>query len=124
MKPWWRVLSIVGIGCSSLCFLALPLLLIWAPAVGFGWLHNETLTRGMLLMFLAMSLGGSFGSYRVHRRLAPGLVALAGALILIGGAWHVVRHWLGWPALAAIAVAWAWDQRLIKEASHEHASSC
>lgn len=120
MKPRWRVLSLVGIGCSSLCFLALPLLLIWAPAVGFGWLHNETLTRGMLLMFLAMSLAGSFGAYRVHRRLAPGLMALTGAFILIGGAWHVVRHWLGWLALAAIAAAWAWDQRLIKGAHHAH----
>lgn len=120
MKPWWRVLSLIGIGCSSLCFLALPLLLIWAPAVGFGWLHNETLTRSMLLMFLAMSLAGSFGAYRAHKSPWPGCISLAGALILVGAAWHLAAHWLGWPALAGIAAAWVWDQRLVKEAHHAH----
>lgn len=124
MKPWWRVLSLIGIGCSSICFLALPLLLIWAPAAGFGWLHNETLTRTMLLMFLAMSLAGSLAAYQAHHRRAPGLAASAAALILVGGAWHLVRPWLGWLALAGIGAAWVWDQRLLKRVHHEHAAKC
>lgn len=114
MKPWWRAVSLIGVGCSSLCFLALPLLLLWLPASGFGWLHNEPLTRAMLLMFLAMFLFGSVLASRIHGRLAPGLVSLAAALILAGRAWRLVEAWLGWLALAAITAAWAWDRRLIR----------
>ncbi|MBI4425831.1 MAG: hypothetical protein HY554_19025 [Elusimicrobia bacterium] len=82
-----------------------PLLLLWAPAVGFGWLHIELLTRAMLLMFLAMSLAGSAAAYRVHRRPAPGWIAAGGALVLVGGAWHLAGAGPGWLGLAAIAAA-------------------
>ena len=33
MRTWGRFLSLIGVGCSSLCFLALPLLVL-IP----GWL--------------------------------------------------------------------------------------
>lgn len=110
----WRLAGLFGICCSSLCFLALPLLLLWLPASGFGWLHNETLTRSMLLMFLAMFLAGSTSSFRMHRSWPPVLLAFLGASALIATAWHGVRPWAGWLGLATLAATWAYDQHLMR----------
>ena len=108
-----RLLSLIGVGCSSLCFLALPLLVLWVPAS--SWFHNERLTRAMLLMFLAMSLAGSYSAFRHHRRLGPGACALSGAGFLIIVAWGGLPGPVGWIGLALLFAAWIWDQRLIRE---------
>ena len=120
MKRWWRLASLIGICCSSLCFLALPLLLLWLPATGFGWLHNEALTRGMLLMFLAMFLAGSVNGFKHHRRPTPLILASSGAVLLISTAWQLLPFWIGWLALAALIAAWLHDKNLMQGMHHEH----
>lgn len=114
LTAWWRLASLIGIGCNSLCFLALPLLVLWLPTAGFGWLHNETLTKIMLYMFLAMFLAGSTISFTHHGRPTPGLLALSGALLLIGTSWHAFPFWTGWLALALLIAAWLHDKNLMR----------
>lgn len=120
MKSWWNVLGLVGVGCSSLCFLALPLVALWLPLSRFGWLHDETLTRAMLLMFLAMSLMGTSAAFLAHRKSGPLLCAACGALLLTGTAWGRLSAAIGWLGLGALIAAWYWDRRLMQVEHHEH----
>lgn len=124
MKDRWRLASLIGVGCSSLCFLALPLLALLLPAKSLGWIHNETLTRAMLVMFLAMALWGSAMAFRHHRRWGPGALAVAGAAGLIAGAWRAVLPAAGWSAFAALTAGWVWDMRLLKKRSEAGKESC
>lgn len=118
MKGWMagklRVLSLLGVCCSSLCFLALPLLAVWVPAS--SWLHNETLTRLMLAMFLLMALGGGYAAYSHHGRRGPGICALLGAGLLVCAAWGAWPVPAGWSGLALLIAAWLWDLLLMKAA--------
>ena len=116
MKNWPRMISVLGICCSSLCFLSLPLAAFLVP-YGFGWLHNETLTRTMLAMFLAMSLAGTIGAFFAHRHSGPGFCALIGAGLLAGTAWRLFPPLIGWLSLVLLITAWIWDWRLMR---HSH----
>lgn len=124
MQERWRLASLIGVGCSSLCFLALPLLALLLPARSFGWIHNETLTRSMLVMFLGMTLWGSATSFRHHRRPGPAVLAIAGAVVLAAGAWGMLPLVAGWSALAALAAGWFWDMRLLKRIRQTGRESC
>lgn len=119
MKRWINAASVVGVFCTSVCFLGLPLLLFWVPAVGLGWLHNEWIVRSMLLMFLAMFGAGAAGAFREHRDPRPGITAAVSAAVLIGTAWHRAPVAAGWLAMAGIVAAWSWDWRLLKR-QHVH----
>jgi hypothetical protein len=124
MKDRWRLASLIGVGCSSLCFLALPLLALLLPAKSLGWIHDETLTHTMLVMFLAMALWGSVRAFRHHRSLGPGGLAVAGAAGLAAAAWDLAPSAAGWPALAALTAAWIWDMRLLKRRAQAGNESC
>lgn len=117
MKCWPRIISFVGICCSSLCFLSLPLVAFMVP-YGFGWLHNERLTRVMLLMFLAMSLIGTAGVYVAHHRRGPVVAAFLGAGLLVGTAWGFFPPTIGWLSLVFLSAAWIWDWQLMKFGHH------
>ncbi|MBI5240300.1 MAG: MerC domain-containing protein [Elusimicrobia bacterium] len=114
MRRWRDLLGWLGIGCSGICLLGLSFLAAWLPASAAGWLHNESLTRAMLLMALAMFLWGTWGSYRLHGRLLPGVLALAGAALLSARAWGLLGLAAGWIGLGVLAAAWLWDRRLMK----------
>jgi hypothetical protein len=73
----------------------------------------------MLLMFLAMFLGGSAKGFMHHRRLVPGILALSGASVLIGTAWHLFPSWAGWLALVALIAAWLCDASIMRGMHHE-----
>ncbi len=124
MKDRWRLASLIGVGCSSLCFLALPLLALLLPAKSFGWIHNETLTHAMLVMFLAMGLWGSVTAFRHHRHLGPGGLAAAGAAVLAAAAWDWVPPAAGWAALGALTAGWVWDRSLLKKHPQSGGESC
>ncbi|MBI4341650.1 MAG: MerC domain-containing protein [Candidatus Omnitrophica bacterium] len=114
MTGRWRLISLIGLGCSSLCALGLPLLVLWLPAMGLGWLLNDWLMRAMLIMFLAMYLGGVWVAFRHHRRFAPAMAGVVGAAMLIGTAWHWLPHRAGWLAMGALLAGWVCDQRLLR----------
>lgn len=124
MKDRWRLASLIGVGCSSLCFLALPLLALLLPAKSLGWIHNEALTRAMLVMFLVMALWGSATAFRHHRRPGPGGLTVAGAAVLAATAWGLAPPAAGWSAFAALAAGWIWDMSLLKGRSQAGRESC
>ncbi len=114
MSHWWRVTSLVGIGCSSLCVVGVPLLAAWLPATLLGWVHNDTLTRAMLVMFLAMALGGAAGAFRHHRHGGPAMLATAGALALAAATWRFAPMGAAWLGLVALVSGGIWDWRLMR----------
>lgn len=119
MKPVrWRLLSLVGLCCTSLCVLGLPLVSLGVAAVGLDWRVPLWFMRTMLLMFLVMYGIGAVHAHRCHRRWGPGLSAIAGGVLLLGTTWHALPHIAGWLALVLLAVGWGWDVRLVIRAHH------
>lgn len=116
--------GLVGVCCSSLCFLGLPLLAMGSSALGLGWLLNDTLMRIMLLMFLAMYGAGNIGAFLIHRRRGPGMVACLGAILLVGVAWHKFSPWAGWLALGSLLGVWWWDWCLVKRGKNHESMAC
>ncbi len=119
MKNWWNITSLVGICCSSLCFLGIPLLLSLTPFLAMEWLQNDTLMRIMLVMFLVMFGIGSVGAFRSHHRKTPGILALFGACLLIGTSLHSIPKQVGWLGLASLFVSWFLDLYWMRKIRHE-----
>jgi len=91
-----RLADLAGLALSATCLLhclALPMLLLLAPALGHWvalpeWTHAAILTLALPAAFTAMR-----GGWERHRRSAPGLVAVAGlGLLALGLAAH--EGWL------------------------------
>lgn len=116
--------GLVGVCCSSLCFLGLPLLAMGLSVLGLGWLLNDTVMRAMLFMFLAMYGAGHIGAFLIHRRRGPGMVASLGGLLLLGVAWHKFPSWGGWLALGSLFGAWWWNWRLVKRGETHDSMAC
>ena len=115
MRGRWRVASVIGVSCMSLCALGLPLLVLWLPALGLGWLLDERITRVMLVMFLGMYVAGAIGAFRRHHRRSPLALAVVGSGLLVGTTRHLFPRVAGWAALASLVLAWFWDLRLLKK---------
>lgn len=124
MKTGWTVTGLAGVCCASFCFLGLPLLAMWASALGLGWLSNDSVMRVMLIMFLAMYGTGSVSAYLAHRRASPGMTAIIGAVLSLGTAWHKFPHVAGWLGLAILLGAWFWDWRLVKKGGRHESTAC
>lgn len=99
-----RRADLAGLALSATCLvhcLALPMLLLLAPALG----HWIALPEGTHAAILTLALPAAFvamrGGWHRHRRSAPGLVAAAGlALLALGLAAHE-----GWLATANASAA-------------------
>lgn len=118
----------IGIAATSLCAvhcLALTIVLWLAPVV---WLKRQVfglpvgwfvaLEIGLAAVGIGAALVAFASGWRVHRRLAPGLLFAAGVALLgvgVFGALHYVRFWGTATVLAAgallIAGHW-WNLRL------------
>lgn len=108
-----RTVHLIGLCCSSLCLLGLPVLGLWLSARGLGWLVNEWLTRTMLLLFLILYGVGMLRSFRHHKRRGSGVLAITSGSLLVGTAWHVLPPYAGWIALGGLIVSQMWDRRLL-----------
>ncbi|WOF42115.1 MerC family mercury resistance protein [Sphingopyxis indica] len=92
-----RLFDAVGVGLSFACLihcLALPLLLLLAPALA-AWLSlPEWIHAAILLLATPAAAAAMTDGWRGHRRLAPGLLAASGLTLLgLGLAGHA--GWLG-----------------------------
>ncbi|AQA00536.1 hypothetical protein BWQ93_20280 [Sphingopyxis sp. QXT-31] len=94
-----RLADLAGLALSATCLLhclALPMLLLLAPALGHWialpeWTHAAILTLALPAAFVAMR-----GGWARHQRSAPGVVAVIGLVLLAAG---LVAH-EGWIATA------------------------
>jgi len=98
-----RLADLIGLALSSTCLihcLALPMLLLLAPALGHWialpeWTHAAILLLALPAAFAAMRAG-----WRRHGRIAPPLAAAAGlGLLALGLAAH--EGWMGFADPAA-----------------------
>lgn len=86
--PLAKLADLAGLTLSATCLvhcLALPLLLLLAPALGHWialpeWTHAAILTLALPAAFVAMR-----GGWHRHRRAAPMLIAAAGLTLLALG---------------------------------------
>jgi hypothetical protein len=92
-----RLFDVMGVGLSFACLvhcLALPLLLLLAPALS-AWLSlPEAFHAAILLLAAPAALAAMSAGWRRHRRAGPALLAAGGlGLLVLGLAGH--EGWLG-----------------------------
>ena len=119
MRHKTHLIGLIGISCTSLCMLGIPLLATLLAALGLPNFLSEKLMMGMLLMFLVMFGTGTYSAFRHHHQLAPGVLAGLGTVILISASAMVVPMKAGWAALALFAAAWIWDAKLMRSCRTE-----
>jgi hypothetical protein len=99
-----RFADLMGIGLSLTCLihcLALPLLILIAPALSRWIALPEWVHAAILLLALPAAMIAMRGGWRRHGRLTPGVLAVVGlGLLALGLAAHE-----GWIAVADRAVA-------------------
>ena len=107
LRPRYSPADLMGVGLSLTCLihcLALPLLILLAPALGHWIALPESMHAVILLLALpAASIAMSSG-WRRHRRAAPALLALVGLGLLAAG---LAAH-EGWLAIADREAADRW----------------
>ncbi|HEY7884983.1 MAG TPA: MerC domain-containing protein [Cellvibrionaceae bacterium] len=94
----------MGMVCSGLCLghcLLTPLLLALGSAGALGVaMHSEWVHWALMVPIIVLALLSFPGGYRVHRRVRPVLLGIAGALLLVLAlfvqeAWEPVLSVLG-----------------------------
>ena len=99
--------DLVGAFISSLCVvhcIALPLLVLMAPAIGTFFFAGEGITHVVLFGLVLAAAGMSFiPGYKVHKHAAPLGFSLSG-IAFLAGATFLAHDWLGhhWEPLLAI----------------------
>jgi hypothetical protein len=94
-----RLADLLGITLSLTCLvhcLALPLLILLAPALGTWIVMPEWVHAAILMLALPAAMMAMKGGWQQHGRLAPSLLAAAGIGLLAAG---LAAH-EGWMALA------------------------
>ncbi|NIJ35733.1 hypothetical protein FHR22_000382 [Sphingopyxis panaciterrae] len=94
----------MGIGLSLTCLvhcLALPLLILLAPALSRWFALPEGIHAAILILAAPAALVAMHDGWRRHRRMGPGLWAAAGLTLLASG---LAAH-EGWIAVADPAAA-------------------
>jgi hypothetical protein len=83
-----RVADLAGLALSATCLihcLALPMLLLLAPAIGHWVALPEWTHAAILTLALPAAVAAMRGGWHRHRRSAPGLVAAMGLVLLALG---------------------------------------
>lgn len=83
-----RLADLMGIGLSLTCLvhcLALPLLILFAPALSRSIALPKGVHAAILLLALPVAAVAMSGGWRRHRRVAPGAWAAAGLALLALG---------------------------------------
>ena len=84
-----RLADLVGMATCLIHCLALPMLLLLAPAIGHWIMLPEWTHLAILTLALAAAYSAMRGGWHRHRRSTPGLVAVVGlALLALGLAAH------------------------------------
>ncbi|WP_077146861.1 MerC domain-containing protein [Sphingopyxis sp. KK2] len=87
-----RLADLIGLALSATCLihcLALPMLLLLAPAIGHWIALPEWTHAAILTLALPAAYGAMRGGWHRHRRSAPAVTAAAGlALLALGLAAH------------------------------------
>ena len=115
MSRWMRWARQVSVGCNSVCFLGLPLLMLWWPAAAaeHSFLHGR-LFNSLLALSVALYVLGAADAWRHHRRWVPPVCGVVSLAVLVGTMWRLLPAWIGWPAWGALMACWLWERRLLR----------
>ncbi len=77
----------VGAFFTSLCCLGNPAFISFLTAIGAGILTRDEYLIPLHILFLSMSVWGSYGSYRMHGSKGVVAVSAVGAVLTFIGIW-------------------------------------
>ncbi|MEZ4985810.1 MAG: MerC domain-containing protein [Saprospiraceae bacterium] len=100
----------LGFSASFLCAihcLAVPFVMTFGLAGGMAWLENPWLEGGFFVSTFIMAGWSLYGSYPLHRKLMPAILAVTGFVVILGV--HLLEEHLshGYAAIGGAAIAYA-----------------
>lgn len=102
----------VGAFFTSLCCLGYPAFISLLTAIGAGVLTRDEYLIPLHVVFLSMSVWGSYGSFKRHGRRSVVIMSAAGAVLTFIGIWvHGAVVALGLTLLIASPV---WSMKLLR----------
>ena len=106
--------GLFGASIAAACCLGIPAILAAVGAVGLGFLINDAYLFPLFVAFMGLSLWFLFRSARVHRKLAPFWVGLAGGIAGAAGLWLLVTGRYAMPVsvyagLGVLVASSVWD---------------
>ncbi len=118
MKNCKGLFGLIGISCSSLCFLGLPVLMVLIPAEWMGSTFFQWTVRIMVFVSLYFSVSAAYEGFKLHHNLIPLLILLPASVVLVFLSFYLVPRPIGWLAFGAFIASWVWNRQLLKRTHH------
>lgn len=86
IQDFFPTLDLIGATASTLCAihcLAMPLLIVTLPALGLGFLLNESLERGFVIVSVILAVANTCWGFRVHKKTRVIWFSTIGAVFLL-----------------------------------------
>ncbi len=118
MKNWRDKVGLVGVCCSSLCFLGLPVFMALIPSEWMGSTFFQWGVRIMVFVSLYFSVSAAYKGFKVHHNIWPLLILLSASIVLVFLSFYLVPRPIGWVAFGAFVASWFWNRQLLKRTHH------
>lgn len=115
MRHTGTTCSAVGGVFGAFCPACIPALAVFLPTVGLGFLANITVSRILLLAFVAFALIALHSSALAHRRQGAFVLGTIASMGVIAGRTVLLNPWLIYGAsaglIAAAVLDWVYRRR-------------
>lgn len=118
MKNIRGLFGLIGTGCSSLCFLGLPVLMALIPVEWMGSVYFMWAVRIMVFVSLYFSVEAAYEGFKHHRNFGPLLILFPASIVLILLSFYLIPRPIGWVAFGAFVASWFWNRQLFKRTHH------
>ncbi|BFM11220.1 hypothetical protein R50072_13730 [Simiduia litorea] len=100
--------DVLGAACSGLCLIHCALLPVLAATgtsfIGFAILSSESMHLWLSVAMLLIALWAFPSGWRVHKRLLPGLLAIAAAVLMLFALFASEASGVYWVVASCLAI--------------------
>ncbi|MER3446275.1 MAG: hypothetical protein C4291_05260 [Candidatus Dadabacteria bacterium] len=113
----FKIISSLGSIFAALCCIGTPALLAFLSSIGVGFLINDKILIPLLVVFLGISIGSVYKSFKSHGRKESLILVIVSAIVVFVAIWF--SKLLVYIGLVGLIAASVWDIYLRKTCKPE-----